>query len=169
MEKIPSCNEKYLLKLGDVWSNKIAITNWSIGGATNMDIFYSNLATTYQNEVINPSADKNGVQKASSKVGLMYASDYGYAASQVNWSKTLLNYNDDTNRNDNWLFIGAREWTITAGSNYPDSSYFIVETGEVGSVTVNTTHVIRPVIFINSDSTFTGGTGTETDPYRIGV
>ena len=44
-------------------------------------------------------------------VGLMYSSDYGYAAKEVDYSSICpYSYNDLEIRNNNWLYFGKIEW-----------------------------------------------------------
>ena len=46
----------------------------------------------------------------SMKIGLMYVSDYGFAASNNYWTTALYNYSSATSLN--WLYLGNEEWTI---------------------------------------------------------
>ena len=107
------------------------------------------------------------------KIGLMYVSDYGYAASPENWNTTLDNYNNDANRNNNWLYSGMIEWLLTPTP--PDLAFRIESVGSIG---VDYTYEYyyaetfayletRPTFYLKSDVTYVSGTGTESDPYRI--
>lgn len=50
---------------------------------------------TYQNEIVNPDPGDDsttGETTYDAKIGLMYASEYAYAASPSAWETTLVNY-----------------------------------------------------------------------------
>lgn len=48
-------------------------------------------ATAYKNEIINPVSTNttDGVTEYTAKIGMMYASDYGFAADPSTWTKSL--------------------------------------------------------------------------------
>ena len=154
-------NGTYLMKIGDNWANKIATAEWKIGG---FDSNNANPNFIYQSEIINSSSNKI----TTKKVGLMYVSDYGFAASPENWTKALyVGYQSDTNRGNNWLFMGIYEWTLSPKASTSNSSFSV---NHIGGGTNNTTvgkYGVRPTFYLNSNVTFAGGSGTETDPYRI--
>ncbi len=49
-------------------------------------------ATAYKNEIINPVSTNttDGVTEYTAKIGMMYASDYGFAADPSTWTKVCL-------------------------------------------------------------------------------
>ena len=69
----------------------------------------------------------------NTKIGLMYLSDYGYAASPSNWNTNLGNYNNSNIINNNWIFIGFYDWTITRNNSSSTSAFYITTTGNVTS------------------------------------
>lgn len=157
-------NGTYLDALGTRWSEKIKMHDWQIGGNTWNKIVEVNPQEAYQNEII--SSYSNILYSA--KVGLMYASDYGFAASQANWETSLNSYNSDLNRENNWLFMGYYDWLLTIESDLENSSYQITSNGHIISSDVNTgTYAIRPTFYLNEDIEISKGTGMELDPYRI--
>ena len=104
---------------------------------------------------------------STSKIGLMYASDWGYAIegyTEVLGGDARLQYSSDKN----WLMSNSYEWTMSAySSSYP------IATDNSGALTF--THAawsgdsIRPVLYLKSNVYVTGGTGSKVDPYRIGM
>ena len=102
-------NLNYLNYIESDWNSLIAMVEWQVGGNTYQNIYDVSVKSTYQNEIVNPMEDIT----YNAKAGLMYISDYGYAASQENWNTNLDSYNNDTNRNNNWMYMGLNEWTIT--------------------------------------------------------
>ena len=106
------------------------------------------------------------------KIGLMYASDYGYGVSPEKWTTSLEEINYGT---DNWLYLGSYEWTISRSANSSDYSLaFTVKSDYGGAVSIyqgsfNDVNVVRPSFYLESSVGISGGTGTESDPYRLAV
>ena len=162
-------NTNYLNGLGSEWTDKIATTEWKVGGNTYDNIKYTTPANAYQNEIVNPAENTT----YSAKIGLMYVSDYGYAASPDNWSKYLYDYDNDSN--NNWMYMGLTEWTISRDSDATGDAFGVDYTGYVHSVNVfynfvdyiASGYAVRPSFYLESSVELTGGTGTASDPYRI--
>ena len=159
-------NGTYLTTIGSEWSDLIATTEWQVGGAAEDIVYNSPVQTAYNYEV--------GANKAnttySAKIGLMYVSDYGYAASPENWNTNMGRLDTDTNRNNNWMHMGAAEWTISRISDFTYSAFYVLDTGYVylnGYVFI--TRAVRPSFYLESSVEFSSGTGTSTDPYRLSI
>ena len=159
-------NVNYLNNIGSTWANKIATTNWIVGGNTDQNIYNVAVKSTYTNEIVSPAESTT----YNAKIGLMYVSDYGYATSPENWTKNLNIYHNDTIKNNNWMFMGLDEWTITRFESLPSSVFLVRSSGSVGSNSVNYGYDykgVRPAFYLNSDITYISGSGTESDPFRI--
>ena len=157
-------NGTYLSTLGSKWSNLIATTNWKVGG---MSYSSSNTAKQYYTTELGSSSSSTTY---SAKIGLMYVSDYGYAASPENWNTNMGRLDTDTNRNNNWMHMGAAEWTISRISDFTYSAFYVLDTGYVylnGYVFI--TRAVRPSFYLESSVEFSSGTGTSTDPYRLSI
>lgn len=155
-------NGTYLTNLGSYWSSMIAKTAWKVGGTAADNVLKVPGQTLYQNNIVNNSkTDPN-----NKKVGLMYVSDYAFAASPTNWTTSLESYNNDTNRQNNWLFRGVEEWTMSV-NNSIYYSYGINENGHVLSDLAAYAYSTRPVFYLENEVFYEGGTGTEVDPFRI--
>ena len=156
---IINLNENYLSNLGNYWNDFIEIMSWETGGNQNMgDLSVKNV---YQNEIISPIAKT----EYNSKIGLMYVSDYGYGADPIYWTTLLKNYRNA--RNDNWLGQGLTEMTITPFNTM--YIYHIIDGGMLSTTSAVDRNAVRPVFYLNSDVTYTSGTGTRADPYIIGM
>ena len=72
------------------WSDKIATTVWKVGGNTWANIGTQPAKTAYQNEIVSPVSTNttDNATTYSAKVGLMYASDYGFAAAPSAWTES---------------------------------------------------------------------------------
>ena len=156
---ILNLNQNYLNSLDNEWSSMITTHTWKTGGINKFSSI-GTPQTTYNYEVGANSSSTT----YNAKIGLMYVSDYGFAASNTYWSTDLNSYNSAPS-NNNWLYLGLNEWTIT---NDNDFGFFIAYFGAVSSNVVYWNNVaIRPVFYLNPDVQYVSGTGTESDPFRI--
>ena len=122
----------------------------------------------YQMEKVTPAETTT----YSAKIGLMYASDYFYAANPVYWNMSLYDISvEDTN----WIwgaenkYMGKTDWTISYNTDRENDAISIGAGQMVTSNDVDTTWQfgIRPCFYLNSSVMHISGTGTPTDPYRI--
>ena len=71
---------------------------------------------------------------------------------------------------ENWLFMGLYEWTISRVSNDNRTAFYIHNNGNVHSDYVNNYNAVRPVFYIIEEvQIFEGADGTEDNPYRIAI
>ncbi len=167
-------NETYLTSLGTL-SDKIATTTWKVGGNTWTNVGNAVPATAYQNEIVAPEPDSGsttGETEYSAKIGLMYASDYGFAAATSAWTKTLSSYDGkDGNgvaiKTINWLYLGSYEWTISRNADFVGGALGVYSTGGVGISDVDSGNGVRPTFNLLSSVTYAGGTGTSSEPITI--
>ena len=129
-------NGEYLTSLGTL-ADKIATTTWKVGGGSSTYL-YDVPTTAYQYEV-GSSASSTTVDK---KIGLMYVSDYGYAADQSGWTTKLSSYSSNTSKN--WLYLGSTEWTISRNSDNATLAFDVTSAGDVGNSTVTDSYAARP-------------------------
>ena len=101
---------------------------------------------------------------STSKIGLMYASDWGYAIED--FTEGLGYDGSPQNSSDkNWLFSNGYEWTMSAYS----SSYPLSGSGYLGFDSASFGYAARPVLYLKSNVYVVSGTGSKVDPYRIGM
>ena len=140
------------------YKNKIANTIWYVSGYRTYDAtskkFYNaeSIGTTW-----------------SGKIGLMYVSDYGYAASQNSWSTNMYSYGNNSIKKNNWLYMGMHEWTISPISTSTSSVYYINADGRVvddGGVN-NSYANVRPCFYLKPEVTYISGNGSKNSPFRI--
>ena len=84
------------------------------------------------------------------KVGLMYASDYGYAM--------------NSSYKNNWLFTKGDEWTMSA---HDASNHVIVYNGGFSYIDAYYGYAVRPVLYLKSNVYVISGDGSEGNPYKI--
>ena len=162
-------NTNFINNIGTTWANKIATVTWKVGGNTYANISDVVPATTYQNEIVNPVTTNttDNATTYSAKIGLMYVSDYGFAASPDAWTLTMSSYNNTTATNNNWMYMGLYEWTISRNADGSDSAFFVFNGGHVGLSLVNGDFGVRASFSLESSVSYVSGSGSMSDPIVI--
>ena len=159
---------EYLNNINEKWINMVEVHEWNVGDITSSIIMSNTKNAYYYESRVGEISSESNIYNYDAKIGLMYVSDYGYAASPENWSTELGGYNSDTNRNNNWLFMGLYEWTIIRCSENWYSAYIISDNGLITNYGINSNDLaVRPTFYLESSIELSGGSGTQTDPYRI--
>jgi len=155
----------YLDSKNTKWKTMIADTTWYVGGMTKANGYNSNAKTAYNYEV---GANKDGTT-VNAKIGLMYVSDYGFAAAPSAWTTILYNYDDATIINENWLYIGLCELTISRRSDDSNLAFAVRDAGDLGGGAVDSSYgsAARPTFNLSSSVKFVSGEGTAVNPIRI--
>ena len=165
-------NTNFINNIGEEWTQKIATTKWKVGGNTNDNIRDVVPVTAYQNEVVNPNPTNSTDDKAeyTAKIGLMYVSDYGFAAEPSAWTLTMNNYGNATSTN--WMYMGWYEWTISRSANGSTFGIIVFLDGSMSTNQVNSSWLYlesgcRPSFYLESSVTYVSGFGTQLDPIRV--
>ena len=158
-------NTNYWNYLGSTWQNLIAQTTWHLGGMTSS----SNTAKAFYDGERNNVGYGSNPTTYTDEIGLMYPSDYGYAANPDAWTTNLSSYNNSTITTNNWMYMGATEWTITPISSYSSSVFFVNSSGNLSYYNAFDGAAARPVFYLKSNVALQGGSGTSNDPYRLAV
>ena len=161
-------NTNFLNNIGDKWANMIYINNWKIGGNYRSNI-YRIPSVVYESEILSSRTTYDA------KVGLMYISDYGFAAAPTAWNTLLYNKstNDDYSNSDiisvNWMHMGLMEWTITPSIDTNIGVFSIMPYGHInGDRNSYKNHfAIRPTFYLNPNVTYVSGSGKKTEPILI--
>ena len=103
---------------------------------------------------------------SATKIGLMYASDWGYAiegfTGVLGSSGSPYNFSDK-----NWLMSNGYEWTMSAYSS--SKPLLALYSGFLYYFSASNGYSIRPVLYLKSNVYVNGGTGSKVNPYRIGM
>ena len=107
-------------------------------------------------------------------VGLMYTSDYGYAADYnvCDRSTTLDNYDTVTAcHTNNWFWspTSYNEWAISPYSSILNHVWYLNVSGEVSAPYAYNQVWFRPVVFLKTSVKITGGGGTSSDPFTLSL
>lgn len=157
-------NTNFLVNIGPTWSNLIEDTTWNVSGHTT---YAATPREMYTAEITN-ATKTYGPSDGTSKIGLMYASDYGFAATPSAWTSNMSSYNSSSITLVNWMYMGSYEWTITPDSSY--SRYYVFILGNNGNLYNDFTYYGkggRPVLYLKASVAYAGGSGTQSDPIII--
>ena len=162
-------NTNFINNIGEEWANKIATTTWKVGGNTYSNIYSKTPSVVYQNEIVNPVTTNttDNATEYMAKIGLMYVSDYGFAAEPSAWTLTMGNYNNTTATSTNWMYMGLYEWTLSRHADYSDSAFFVYDVGFVRNNFVYSYYAVRPSFNLESSITYVSGSGSASDPMVI--
>lgn len=159
-------NTNFINSFDTTWQEMIATTKWKVGGIA---AYSSSFNGAHDYEINNPNNDVETTYNA--KIGLMYVSDYLYAAQPEDWSTTLSGYANDgvINPNNNWMYMGMYEWTISRDSGYSGYAFYVLFDGRVSGTYVNTALAVRPSFSLSSSVMYLEGDGSIENPFRIKV
>ena len=160
--------------------NMIGTAKYYLGGYNNNLSFTSDIMWQYERK---NEANRTGYyygtnpimqNDTNKKIAIMYASDYGYAASKE-CTSNLIDYDDSTNciTTNNWLDKSQPEWLLpqsSAGSRnaFSVNSTGCVRNGHLFIVNVNE-FAVRPVLSLSSNVKISGGEGTSEQPYQLSI
>ena len=158
-------NKNYWNYLGTTWQNLIAETTWHLGAMAS----YSYTAKAFYDGERNNAGYGSNPTTYTDEIGLMYPSDYGYAASPDAWTNNLFDYGNSTITASNWMYMGLWEWTITPNSSFSVGVFLVDNRGYLYDYSAYLGSAARPVFYLESNVALQGGSGTSSDPYRLAV
>ena len=163
-------NTTYLNSLDSTSKSMIGNTKYYLGGY-NTSIIQKDVMYQYERKIKNTTSNEfyNGTNPNNwvGKLGLMYASDYGYATSDA-CAQTLNNYDNATCKNSNWLFKGNDEWILPQYASYSTIAFYVLSDGRVNGRSVSDIQSgVRPVLYLKSNVLITSGDGTSSNPYKL--
>ena len=152
-----------------------------VGGADAAQIYSGvSVKTSYTNEMASlggTNKPTTGTTNASNgyyddiKVGLMYVSDYGYAATPNYWLTNLNSYNTAAAATD-WMFdgfSGSTQWTISRRGDYTSDVFYVHSYGGVNYYYAGSSYVVRPSFYLDSSVEFLEGTGEAGSPWLLSM
>ena len=170
-------NTTYLTGLSIEVQNMIGNAKYYLGGHHDIPDLQKDVMYKYERKIDNSSCAggdnchyvARNPNNLVSKIGLMYVSDYGYAASDV-CTSNLYAYSSSTCTSNNWLFKSYNEWTLPQlAYDFDDTVFYIISAGGVDGGTVTDQYGVRPVLYLISSVQITGGDGTSSSPYTFGL
>ena len=171
-------NTTYYNTLSTDAKNMIGTTKYYLGGYANSDITSDEMWQYERKNDANRSGYYYGTNPvmqsdANKKIAIMYASDYGYASSNV-CKYTCSNRIDcgpSQCNSTNWLYSGSDEWLLPQISGDSSGAFYVNSTGYVyDSSFVNVSErAVRPVLYLSSNVKISGGEGTSQKPYTLSI
>ena len=167
----------FLSTISSLWRNKL-LTNktwYTAGNGCQNKVKISYYAEHEMCDNI-PVTCQFGRKDTTTTVGLINIYDYGYGTSPTNWNTdSLSNYDNTTIKTNNWLYRSvnsSNEWTIGSSPYGAFNAIYLKSNGALTNLVnesnnSSNSYTIRPVFYLNSNTEFTGGAGTSTNPYII--
>ena len=104
-------------------------------------------------------------------VGLMYPSDYGYAAGKTCVDGTYLGSYNNSCKSKDWLYISnTGQWLMSPNSDRSNNVFYVYFSGYVGHDNYSVNFygfAARPVFYLSSSASISEGEGTSTAPYIL--
>ena len=181
-------NNTYINTLTNNSKNMISDVKYYLGGHVGGNYKNAQDMYSYERKISGSNFYTSGFKTNwLGKIALMYASDYGYAS--VNCETKKL-YNKNASNDDirvcndtNWLYnkntnplTSWREWLLPQNSSYEGHVYMLHDLGMIDNYTGSNTNstailnlIVRPVLYLKSNIKITGGDGTSSNPYTLGL
>ena len=171
----------YTTVIKEKYQNMISNSVWNIGGNS-----YNNpssapyglpLLDQYNKERGTITYQNSRPTEWTGKVGLIYASDYGYASTNSECRENLRagvvydkakEQNDYTNTKcklDNWLQKSSWHWTLSPYSGTSNLVFNVYGDGAVNNNSAYLSTSVFPTVFLKSDILIASGTGEKLNPY----
>lgn len=103
------------------------------------------------------------------KVGLLYPSDYGYAADSNNWTSDMRLYAQFGASLNNWMLNtdAWNTWFISPSSRSPEYQMMVLFSSDIFAYPVTSSASVRPTLYLKSSVITIGGDGSYKNPYRL--
>ena len=160
-------------KLSDKAKSYITTSRYYLGGYNATSGVMTNQFYTYERGTTR--YDTNRPLYWDGMVGLMYPSDYGYAAGNTCVTGTDPYNYDGGCKNKDWLWMTTSsdysnnaEWLMSPRSGLSDYAFGVFSSGYVNNNSfVNGVNSARPVFYLSSSASISEGEGTSTAPYIL--
>ena len=152
-------------KLSDKAKSYITTSRYYLGGYNNNPPI-TNEMYGYERGTLRYNTDRPLYWEGM--VGLMYPSDYGYAAGNSCVSGTKLFDYEGGCMNKDWLYISnTYQWLMSPYSGYSINAFDVNSSGFVVAYFVSGVYSARPVFYLNSSASISEGEGTSAAPYIL--
>ena len=153
-------------KLSDKAKSYISTSRYYLGGYNTSSGVMTNQFYAYERGTTR--YDTNRPLYWDGYVGLMYPSDYGYAAGN-NCVIGTGPYNYDGGcMNKDWLYISnTAQWLISSRSSYDYSVFYVDIDGHVSHSYSKVAFAVHPVFYLSSSASISEGEGTLNAPYIL--
>jgi len=161
----------------DATRGLISNSTWYLGGYNTPEGLYPNDIYTYERtNTVGTTIYSGNPFTINANIGLMYPSDYGYAADLTSCSSNLYYYNDySTCIRKNWMYNPVtsngikNSWLLTPylGNGIVWRVFSSGDVSSYGSAYHDSD--VSPVLYLNPSVVTASGDGSEGNPYRIDI
>lgn len=152
--------------INDLTRKMIEQVKWNIGGHSTYDT-----AAQYYVAERGKIVPSGALPTWDGYIGLMYASDYGYATDKSCWATNLNYYLNNGCHQKDWLYTGNYQWTITPYSQSSDFVFSVADSGPIIGYNGNPSleYGVYPSLYLKYDVKIKSGIGdgSEGNPYII--
>lgn len=162
-------NGTYYNSINDTYKNMISEETYYLGGATRSNDRSLSARGFYNAERDSTQVYSGNPGSTTQHIGLMYLSDYGYAAGESCFSTALYIYNISCRYSD-YLFSGVSEWLQAPDASSSGNAATLNSAGNVsgyGGNVRSTSLAVRPVLYLNSNVQITDGIGSQSNPFKL--
>ncbi len=160
-----SCNFESTGIKNDVTRALISEETWNLGGTSGGNMYSDSMYGYERGTTVYSGRPTTW----TGKIGLMYPSDYGYAADFSKCTNKILDSYGSCSGVD-WLYNGDTQWTLTPKSN-TTFYVFCVDSSSISSTAWGVAKgvSVRPALYLVSDLIIFSGDGTSSNPYKLSV
>ena len=129
-----------------------------------------NIGAVVSNNDLSAQIEREKAYKWNGEVGLISESDYINANSDMNTCGTHSKNNNNypTCRNTNWMYISGTYWySLSPFVDYSTRVWNVNPDGLLSNGYADYSYGVRPAVYLTSSLSLSGS-GTQSDPYRIG-
>ena len=162
-------NDDFYNRLTD--NDQMIISNivWNLGGHSTVN----SKSIEFYNAERGTKVYSGRPKTWTGRIGLMYPSDAGYAVGgsvkDTCLETDLSSYNSNNCYANDWLFMKeSTQWTLTHNSSYSNYAYLVRSGGIFGTINIDNTPSVSPVLYLNSNVEIIGGDGSASNPYTLG-
>ena len=142
------------------YQNMISESVWNIGGNDNNITTLVNLYNMERGTI----TSLNRPIVWAGKIGLIYASDYGFASNETECKNNIVN----NCKNNNWLFKLCWYYTLSPLKTSSCHVYEIYEDGTFGNkYCVYKSHDVFPSLYLKSNINIISGNGSKSNSYKL--
>ena len=170
-------NNDYYNTLSSDAQNMIGTTKYYLGGYNSSSIKTDVMWQYERKNEANRTGYYYGTNPimqndANKKIAIMYASDYGYAASKE-CTSNLIDYDGlaSCKTTNNWLDKSQDEWLLPQYSDFSIDAFIVRSSGYVfrDDNVYLSENAVRPVLYLSSNVKISGGEGTSQKPYMLSI
>ena len=153
-------------KLSDKAKSYITTSRYYLGGYNTTEGVMTNQFYAYERGTTR--YDTSRPLYWDGMVGLMYPSDYGYAAGNTCVTGTDPYNYDGGCKNKDWLYnSNISQWLMSPYSGNSNGAFYVGSSGFVFGGDVYFANSVRPVFYLSSSASISEGEGTSASPYIL--